>query len=127
MSFGGLLKRLGMWLAEHPKQSLRRAYALLPDGAFQLDGMHYTRADVEELLDQGELQILTGVLAGLGDEFEDQYRHWLPAEFWQHLQAAAEKMECTDELKPYMQNGQRVVSLFREGPPLPRKPEDTPE
>lgn len=119
----GLRKRLGRWFSEHPKHGLRRAYALLPEEAFKLEGMHYTRADVEEFFDQMELQILAGVLAGLGDEFEDQYRRFLPAEFWQHLQAAAEKMECTDELKPYMKDGQRVLGLFREGPPLTRKPE----
>lgn len=112
MLFDRLLKRLGQWWMDHPTQHLRSAYALLPDGAFTLEGMHYTRAGLEELLDMSELQLLLGSLAGIGDEYEDQCQRPLPSEFWSHLHVAAEQMECMEELKPYMRDGQRVRGLY---------------
>lgn len=108
MLFRGLLRRLGKWVAEHPKQRLRSAYELMPEGAFHLEGMHYTRADIEEWLDMGELTILLGVLAGIGDEYEDQQQRPLPDAFWQHLHAAAEKMERMEDLAPFLRDGKRV-------------------
>lgn len=67
-----------------------------------------------------EIQILLEVLAEIGDEYEEQRQTSLPNDFWQHLHAAAEQLDCLEELKLYMRDGQRVRGLYR-------KAEDTPE
>ncbi|MHA7632471.1 hypothetical protein [Corallococcus sp. M7] len=103
------LEKLWRWWLEGgatlPIDRLKRASRLLPEEAFMIDGLHYTRSDVERWLELQEEEILISVLGGLGDHYESE-RAPLPGEFWEELRQAARELGFSEILADYLPGAQ---------------------
>lgn len=88
-----------------PIERLLRAYRLLPDEAFTIEGLLYTRSDVENWLERTEYEVLVIALGSIGDHYESE-RASLPGEFWEELRQAAREPGYSETLADYLPGAQ---------------------
>lgn len=69
-----------------------------------MEGMLYSRLDLQGWLAGNEYEALIGAAAGIADEYEAQHGT-LPEPFWSDLQAAAEQMGEAGLLAPFVEGG----------------------
>ncbi|NNB89061.1 hypothetical protein HPC50_38385 [Corallococcus exiguus] len=88
-----------------PIERLKCASRLLPEEAFLIEGLHYTRSEVEKWLELQEYEVLVIVLGSIGDHYESE-RASLPGEYWEELRQAAQELGYSEILAAYLSGSQ---------------------
>lgn len=104
------LERLRRWWSGRvkivlPIERLERASRLLPDAAFETEGLRYTRSDVETWLNMQEYEVLVIALGSIGDHCETELAP-LPSEYWDELRQAARELGYSEILADYLPGAQ---------------------